>query len=124
MDAYGGPDPVVLFGEGNGGVEFFRTGARANGEEGGYARGAGAFEHGGAVFVELREVNVGVGVDEIHWVRCGEKTKSKDSGLSPLCGAEKTLRSSGQALATPPAIYFRRVPTGTSSRKPARTGRF
>src|SRR5256885_14183226 len=63
MRAYGGVDPVVLFGKGQSGVEFFWAGAGANGEQGGYACGAGAVEHGFAVVVELREVDVRVGVD-------------------------------------------------------------
>src|SRR5205823_14720035 len=63
MRAYGGVNPVVLFGEGERGVEFFRAGAGADGEQRVYAGGAGAVEHGGAVVIKLREVDVRVGVD-------------------------------------------------------------
>ena len=42
MNADGGVNPVVLFGEREGGVEFFRAGAGADGEERGDACRAGA----------------------------------------------------------------------------------
>lgn len=58
-----GPNPIVLFGKWDGGVQLFWPWASTDGEDGGDARGARAFEHGGAVFVELGEVDVGVGID-------------------------------------------------------------
>ncbi len=68
MDADRGVDPIVGFGVGQGGIEFFRAGTRADGEDGGDTGGAGAIEHGVAVVRELREVDVGVGVDEFDGV--------------------------------------------------------
>ena len=66
MDADGGVDPVVGFGVGHGGIELFRAGTRADGEDCVHPGGAGALEHGVAVVSELREVDVGVGVDQFH----------------------------------------------------------
>ena len=66
MDAYGGVDPVVGFGVGERGVEFFGAWAGADGEDGGDACGLGALEHGFTVVGELGAVYVGVGVDEFH----------------------------------------------------------
>jgi hypothetical protein len=53
----------VLFGEGDCGVEFFGAGARADGQDGADACFDRAGQHGRAVFVELGEVDVSVGVD-------------------------------------------------------------
>ena len=66
----GGVDPVVLLGERNRGVEaFFGPSAAADGQQRPHARGARAFEHGGAVFVKLRKIQMRVRVDDFQWNR-------------------------------------------------------
>src|SRR3974390_467747 len=120
MDADGGVDPVMGFRIGDGGVELFRARAYADGEKGVDAGRAGAFEHGVAVFRELREIDVGVGVDEVHGNRRNvERLDAKTSSNLESCGH-------GAAAMLRPykcSDYFRRAPTSTSSWKPARTGR-
>ena len=66
MDADGGLDPIVLLGVGDGGVEFFRARAGADGQKSRDACVASALQHGFAVVRELREVDVGVGIDQLH----------------------------------------------------------
>src|ERR1700740_1796062 len=63
VDANAGIDPIVLFGEWNCGVTFFRARAGAYGEDGVDAGIASALQHGLAIVCELGKVNVGVGVD-------------------------------------------------------------
>jgi len=61
MNADAGVNPVVLLGEGDGGVEAFGgAGAAADGQQRGDAGGAGTFEHGRAVFIEVVEFEVRV----------------------------------------------------------------
>ena len=66
MDAHRGVDPIVRFRVGQRGIEFFRAGTGADGEDCRDTGGTGALEHGLAVVRELREVDVGVGIDEVH----------------------------------------------------------
>jgi hypothetical protein len=60
VNAGGGVDPVVSFGEGEGGVEMVGAGGAADGENGADARVASASEDGVAVIIELRVFEVGV----------------------------------------------------------------
>jgi hypothetical protein len=53
----------VSFSVRNRGIQFFWTGAGANGEERGYARSAGALQHGFAIIRKLWEIDVRVRVD-------------------------------------------------------------
>src|SRR5690242_13941560 len=99
MNADGGVYPIVLFGKGNRGIEFLRSGAGADCKKGRYARGACAFEHGRAIFRKLREIDVRMGIDQLHCFN-----------TNVASGAERA--------------YFKRAPISTSSSgKPARTGR-
>ena len=59
-------NPIMLFGERDGGVEFFRTRPGANSEQSTNAGVASALEHGFAIVSELRKIDVRVGVDEVH----------------------------------------------------------
>ena len=63
MDADSGVDPGVLLGEGNCGVELVGAGSAADGEDGGDAGFASAGKDGVAVGFEVREIEMGVGVD-------------------------------------------------------------
>ena len=67
MNPHGGINPIVLLGERQRGIELFGARAGADRKQSGHAGGAGAVKHGFAVFGELREVNVRVGVDEFHF---------------------------------------------------------
>jgi hypothetical protein len=67
MDADCPVDPIVLLGERNRGVDpLRRTGPAADGEKRLHARGARAFEHRVAVFVEWRAFEVRVRVNNLH----------------------------------------------------------
>lgn len=66
MNANGCVNPITLFGKWDGGVEFFRPGARADRQKSRYACDARAFEHGVTVFRKLRKINVGMGIGEVH----------------------------------------------------------
>src|SRR5438874_147811 len=66
MDAHRRVNPIVLFGKRNSGIEFLRPRAGTDGEKRRHARGVRTFEHGFAIVRKLREVNVGVRVDEFH----------------------------------------------------------
>src|ERR1700676_5486003 len=69
MDADAAVDPVVGFGVGQSGVEFFRAWTGADGQDGFHAGGLRALQHGFAVVCELREIDMGVRVDEFHGIR-------------------------------------------------------
>ena len=69
MNADAGVNPVVIFGVRKGGIEFFGAGSGADGQQGGDAGMRERAEHGFAVVRELREIDVGVGVDEFHFLR-------------------------------------------------------
>ena len=71
MNAYRGVDPIVRFGVRNGGVELLRAWSYADGKDRVHAGGAGAVQHSGAVFIELREIDVSVRIDKIHSQRFG-----------------------------------------------------
>ena len=60
----------MLFGVRDGGVELFGAGTRADGEKRHDPSSAGTVKHGVAVGVELREIDVGVRVDELHGRYC------------------------------------------------------
>src|SRR5258708_33810627 len=60
MDTHCRVNPIVLFGKGQGRIEFLWTRAGADGQQCSHARGESAVEHGFAVFGELREVDVRV----------------------------------------------------------------
>ncbi len=60
MDPHRGVNPIVLLREGQRRIEFLRAGARADREQCGDTCCPCAFEHGFAVFRELREVDVRV----------------------------------------------------------------
>src|SRR5262249_16459781 len=112
MNADGGVDPIVRFGERHCGVEFLRAGAGADGEKRVDACGASAVEHGFAVVGELGEVDVGVRVDQVHF--CSVDTLA--------CAVECLPRLKWHRQEW--LCYFRRAPISTSSSgKPARTGR-
>ncbi len=64
MDADRGVDPVMLLGERNGRVEAVRAGAAADGENAFYACGPRAIEHGGAIVVKLRKLQMRVRIDD------------------------------------------------------------
>ncbi len=72
MDADGGVDPVVFFGERNGDVEAIGGGAAADGEDILDAGVAGASEHGVAVGVELGKFEMGVRIDDVQGKVPGE----------------------------------------------------
>ena len=60
MNANSGVDPIVLLGKRNARNRVSRDRARADREQCGDARGAGAIEHGLAILRELREIDVRV----------------------------------------------------------------
>ena len=66
MDADRGVNPIPGFGVGESGVQFVWARAGTDGEQRCYTRGLGASEHGVAVSVELGEIDVSVGVNELH----------------------------------------------------------
>ena len=67
MNADRGVDPIVLLGERNRGIDpLRRAGAAADGQQRCDARRARAVEHRLAVFVELRDFQVRVRIDNFH----------------------------------------------------------
>lgn len=66
MDSGTGVNPAEFFSEGDGGIELIGTLADADGEESVYSGFASAGEHRVAVLIKLREINVSVGIDQIH----------------------------------------------------------
>jgi hypothetical protein len=65
MDSGAGVNPVVFLGEWNGGIKLIGTLADADGKQGADSSFAGAGEHRVAIFIELREIDVRVGIDQI-----------------------------------------------------------
>ncbi len=80
MNSDGRVNPVVLLGEWNRGVEaFLGRSAAADGQHGADSGCTRAIEHGGAVFVELGEFEMRVGVYDFHDVRKrAEKLKARE----------------------------------------------
>src|SRR6516165_8811467 len=87
MDANGGEDPVVSVGVGDGGVELLGAGAYTDGKQRVYTRRPRPCEHSVAVFGELREVDVRVGVDQIH----GREFSNRFRKTFSSCGRRKKI---------------------------------
>ncbi len=69
MNSNGGINPIVLLGKRNGGIEFFRTRTSADRQQSRDTGRASPLEHGLTILRELREINMGVRVDQFHgWV--------------------------------------------------------
>jgi hypothetical protein len=69
VNADGGVNPLVTFSEWQRGIEFFGAGSGADGQQSRDTGIVSALQHGFAVIRELREIDVGVRVDEFHF--CG-----------------------------------------------------
>src|SRR6516164_7322461 len=93
MDPDTGVDPVVLFRERQGGVEFFGTWPGADRQQRVNASRARALEHGFAVFGKLREVNVRVRVNQVHVAVYFSRAPTSTSSWKPA--------STGRPLARP-----------------------
>jgi hypothetical protein len=84
MNSHGRVNPIVLLGERQRGIELLGTRSGADGEQGRDARGTGTVKHGVAVFRELREINVRVGVYEFHWLSAQGRGNRRARYIAPL----------------------------------------
>ena len=85
MDANRGLNPIMLLGERQRRIQFFGTRARSDREQGGDSRLARALEHGIAIFVKLREIQVRVGIYEFHGITVRLRPKRSMRLETPDC---------------------------------------
>src|SRR3974377_221998 len=83
MDPDAGVNPVIFLGERKRRVQFLRTRARAYRQQRANARSTRPFEHGFAVIGKLREVNMPVGVNQVHGTAYFSRAPSSTSSWKP-----------------------------------------